>query len=365
MQKVLFVATVVKTHIMEFHLPYLKMFKEEGWRTAVAAKNDYEDPADCRIPYCDDYFDVPFGRNPIAPENRRAFRQLKSLIDNGKYDIIHCHTPVGAALARLAATDARKKGTKLIYTAHGFHFFKGASPLNWILFYPVERWLSRMTDVLITINKEDYERAKAFGTCRVEYVPGVGIDTDKFKAKEDQAERSVALKAEFDIPEGVKVMLSVGEFTKNKNHRTVIKALEELDDYYYVICGRGAMMEDCKALAEETGVSDRLVLAGYRNDADDFYHMADVFVHPSFREGLPVAVMEALASGLAVVATRIRGSADLVEDGVNGFLVDDPADPEAFVAAIRMAEDFIPDTSAIKNYDIREIMQKVKRIYFG
>ncbi len=365
MQKVLFVATVVKTHIMEFHLPYLKMFKEEGWRTAVAAKNDYEDPADCMIPYCDDFFDVPFGRNPIARENRKAFRQLKSLIDNGNYDIIHCHTPVGAALARLAATDARKKGTKLIYTAHGFHFFKGVSPLNWILFYPVERWLSKKTDVLITINKEDYERAKAFGTCRVEYVPGVGIDTDKFKAKEDQAERSTALKAEFDIPEGVKVMLSVGEFTKNKNHRTVIKALKQLDGYYYVICGRGAMMDDCKALAEQTGVSDRLVLAGYRNDADDFYHMADVFVHPSFREGLPVAVMEALASGLAVVATRIRGSADLVEDGVNGFLVDDPADPEAFVTAIRRAEDFIPDTSAIKNYDIREIMQKVKSIYFG
>lgn len=365
MQKVLFVATVVKTHIMEFHLPYLKMFKDEGWRTAVAAKNDYEDPADCRIPYCDDYFDVPFGRNPIAPENRKAFRLLKSLIDNGKYDIIHCHTPVGAALARLAATDARKKGTKLIYTAHGFHFFKGASPLNWILFYPVERWLSKMTDVLITINKEDYQRAKAFKTCRVEYVPGVGIDTRKFAAKEDQAAKSAALKKEFGIPDDVKVMLSVGEFTKNKNHRTVIKALRQLDDYYYIICGRGAMMDDCKALADELGVRDRMVFAGYRNDAVDFYHMADVFVHPSFREGLPVAVMEALASGLTVVATRIRGSADLVEEGINGFLVDDPADPEAYVTAIRKAEGFIADTSSIKNYDIGEIMEKVKRIYFG
>lgn len=364
MQKVLFVATVVKTHIMEFHLPYLKMFKEEGWHTAVAAKNDYEDSTDCMIPYCDDFFDIPFGRNPLAPENRKAFRQLKELIDTGKYDIIHCHTPVGAALARLAAAGARKRGSKVIYTAHGFHFFKGSPVINWIMFYPVERWLSKMTDVLITINKEDYKRAKDFGTCRVEYVPGVGIDTEKFRARGNQEERSAELRKELGIPEGVKVMLSVGEFTKNKNHRTVIKALRQLNDYYYVICGRGAMMDDCRALAEQLGVSDRLVLAGYRNDAADFYHMADVFVHPSFREGLPVAVMEALASGLAVVATRIRGSADLVEDGVNGFLVDDPADSEAFVSAIRRAEGFIPDTSAIKKYDIREIMQKVKCIYF-
>lgn len=180
MKKVLFVATVVKTHIMEFHIPYLKMFKEMGWETAVAARNDYENPADCVIPYCDTYYNIPFERNPLKPGNLKAYKELKHIIDEGEYDIIHCHTPVGAMLTRLAAKQARKKGTKVFYTAHGFHFYKGAPAINWILYYPVEKWLSRYTDVLITINKEDFERAKTFRAGKVCYVPGVGIDLKKF-----------------------------------------------------------------------------------------------------------------------------------------------------------------------------------------
>lgn len=175
MKKVLFVATVVKTHIMEFHIPYLKMFKEMGWETAVAAKNDYEVPEDCVIPYCDTYYNIQFERNPMALGNIKAYKCLKKVIDEGEYDIIHCHTPVGAMMTRLAAKQARKKGTKVLYTAHGFHFFKGASAVNWLVYYPVEKWLSRYTDVLITINKEDYARAQTFKAGKVCYVPGVGI----------------------------------------------------------------------------------------------------------------------------------------------------------------------------------------------
>lgn len=364
MQKVLFVATVVKTHIMEFHLPYLKMFKDEGWQTAVAAKNDYDDPSDCKIPDCDAYYNIEFGRNPLAPQNLKAYRQLKRVIDEGNYDIIHCHTPVGAALTRLAATKARMRGTKLVYTAHGFHFFKGAPILNWVLFYPVERLLSKKTDVIITINKEDYQRAKSFKTCRVEFVPGVGIDTARFAVDRNTDERSSKIREVLGIPIDTKVLLSIGEINKNKNHKVMIKALKKLDDYYYVICGRGPLTEEHKALAKELGVDGRLIMPGYRDDAADFYHMADVFIHPSYREGLPVAVMEALASGLPVIATRIRGSADLVEDGVNGFLVDDPSDADAFASAVRKAETFEPDTEKIKEYDINEILQKVKSIYF-
>ena len=180
MKKVLFVATVVKTHIMEFHIPYLKMFKEMGWNTAVASRNDYENAEDCQIPFCDDYYNVPFERSPIKLSNLKAYKELKKLINNGDYDIIHCHTPVGAMLARLAARRARKRGTKVIYTAHGFHFYKGAPIINWLLYYPVERFLARYTDVLITINKEDYERAQKFRAKKVCFVHGVGVDTSKF-----------------------------------------------------------------------------------------------------------------------------------------------------------------------------------------
>ena len=160
MKKVLFVATVVKTHIMEFHIPYLKMFQDMGWETAVAARNDYEDPADCKIPFCDTYYDIPFERLPWKAANIKAYRELKAIIDREHFDIIHCHTPVGAMIARLAARDARKRGTKVIYTAHGFHFFKGAPVKNWLMFYPAEWLLAPLTDVLVTINNEDYAVAK-------------------------------------------------------------------------------------------------------------------------------------------------------------------------------------------------------------
>ena len=185
MPKVLYVATVVKTHIMEFHVPYLKMLKDMGWETAVAARNDYEDPSDCVIPYCDEYFDVPFERNPLKPGNIRAYHQLKDIVEEGNYDIVHVHTPVGAMLGRLAARAWRREGkTTIVYTAHGFHFFKGAPPLNWLVYFPVEWACSWLTDVLITINKEDYERAKRLLHAKeIIYVPGVGIDVERFAPK--------------------------------------------------------------------------------------------------------------------------------------------------------------------------------------
>ena len=215
MKKVLFVATVVKMHIMVFHIPYLKMFKKMGWETAVAARNDYDDPDECAIPYCDTYYDIPFERNPIKLSNLKAYRSLKDIIDKGDYDIIHCHTPVGAMLTRLAAKTARKHGTKVFYTAHGFHFYRGAPAINWLLYYPVEKWLSLYTDVLITINNEDYERAKTFNAGKVCYVPGVGIDLNKFNVGHiDKAKK----RREIGINTDDFVLLSVGELSKNKNH---------------------------------------------------------------------------------------------------------------------------------------------------
>ena len=163
------------------------MFKEMGWETAVAARNDYEDPEGCRIPYCDFYYDIPFERNPFRAGNYRAYRQLLELINSNSYDIIHCHTPVGGVLARLAARKARKTGSIVIYTAHGFHFYKGAALFNWLMYYPVERILSRLTDVLIAINIEDYNRASNFRAGMIEYVPGIGVDLRKFNGKNERS----------------------------------------------------------------------------------------------------------------------------------------------------------------------------------
>lgn len=335
-KKVLFVATVVKTHIMQFHIPYLKMLKEEGWETAVAARNDYEDPADCLIPYCDTFYDIPFERTPWKRGNLRSYQMLKAIIDGGDFDVIHCHTPVGAMIARLAARTARKKGTKVVYTAHGFHFFSGAPLVNWLLYYPAERLLAPMTDVLITINQEDYDRAKRMlPVGRIEYVPGVGVPTEKFchrGGEPTEKRRELGFGAEDFL------ILTVAEMTKNKNHATILRALALLKDtrdydcFHYLICGRGEEWKPLEALADELGISDHVHFLGYRTDAPELYGCSDLFAFMPFREGLSLALMEAMSSGLPTVCTRIRGNTDLIDDGISGIFVKNT--PEAVAEAI-------------------------------
>lgn len=374
MKKVLFVATVVKTHIMEFHIPYLKMFKEMGWETAVAARNDYENPDDCVIPYCDIYYNIPFERNPLKPGNLKAYKELKHIIDEGEYDIIHCHTPVGAMLTRLAAKQARKKGTKVFYTAHGFHFYKGAPAINWILYYPVEKWLSRYTDVLITINKEDYERAKTFKAGKVCYVPGVGIDLKKFNAGYIDKEQK---RKEIGVAPNDFVLLSVGELIPRKNHEVVIRALsvlkqrDKLNHIEYVICGRGAYEADLKKLAEELGVADHIHFLGYRNDISEICNCADLFVFMSHQEGLPVALMEAMACGLPAVCSNIRGNTDLIEDGVTGLLANNTPEEVAEAISKMKSDTALRNRVAsaalqkIKQFDLSSVEDEMTKIYGG
>lgn len=369
MKKVLFVATVVKTHIMEFHLPYLKLFKEHGWQTAVAARNDYEVAGECVIPYCDEFFDLPFERSPLKTANLRAYRELKRLIDGGEYDIVHCHTPTGGMLARLAARAARRHGTRVIYTAHGFHFYKGAPMLNRLVYYPAEKWLSRFTDDLITINREDLARAQSFHARRVHYIPGVGIDLSRFDAGQGVRED---MRRRLGIPQRGKVVLSVGEVNENKNHAAAIEAVARLrrDDVYYIVCGRGPLAERHAERARELGIGGRVILTGYRTDVADFYAAADVFLFPSFREGLPVAVMEAMASGLPIVATKIRGNVDLIEDTVNGILVS-PTDVDGMAAALARLLDADRvelsrrNRTRAEDFSLDRIVGEYADIYFG
>lgn len=330
-KKVLFVATVVKTHIMQFHIPYLKLFQEAGWETAVASRNDYEIKADCVIPYCDTYFDIPFERMPWKPKNFQAYKMLKQIIDREHYDIIHCHTPVGALIARLAALDARKKGTRVIYTAHGFHFFTGAPLQYWLLFYPPERLLAPVTDVLITINREDFARAqKRLPAKQIAYVPGVGIDTGKFRNLTIDRD---AKRRELGFGDGDFLILTVAEMTPNKNHITVLNALaalkgrEEYARMHYLIVGRGEMWKSLEESAARLGIADHVHFLGYRTDAPELYRCCDLFAFMSFREGLSVALMEAMSSAMPIVCTKIRGNTDLIEDGVSGLFCENT--PEA------------------------------------
>lgn len=346
-RKVLLVATVVKIHVNVFHIPCLKMFQEQGWETWVCSRNDYDSPQDCVIPYCDHYIDIPFERNPLKLGNIEAYRMLRQIIEKEQFDLIYCHTPVGAMLARLAGISARKKGTKVIYMAHGFHFYNGAPLLNWMIYYPVEKFLSRFTDGLITINQEDYRRAQKFHAGKTILIPGVGIDLDKFQKKEPTRQE---IRNKLGIPEGKIILMSVGELTKRKNHMVVVEALAWLKEYdiLYVICGDGPLKARLRAKAEELGVRERLKLLGFRKDIAELHKAADIFVFPSLQEGLPVAVMEAMASGLSIVASKIRGNEDLISNNQGGYLIN-PKDSEQIAKAIE---------KMIQNPEKREKMEK-------
>ena len=370
MKKVLFVATVVKTHIMQFHISYLKMFKEMGWETAVASRNDYENPKDCVIPYCDHYYDVSFERNPVKSGNLRALKVLKEIIDSEKYDIIHCHTPVGAMLTRIAARNARKNGSLVVYTAHGFHFYKGAPLVNWLLYYPVEKHLSKDTDILITINREDYERAKHFKAAAVRYVPGVGIDTNRFKMNSGRDEK----RSELGVQDKF-VLLSVGELIARKNHELVLetismmKNLSEFERIVYLICGRGVLLDQLKQKVTTLGIENKVRFLGYRSDIPDICNASDLFVFMSKQEGLPVALMEAMACGIPVVCSNIRGNTDLVTDGKNGRLIDLTAEKleQAILEQMRNPESstHYAETALeqVQQFELNSVLSEVWKIY--
>ena len=369
-KRVLIIATVVKTHIMQFHIPTLKLFKDMGWETAVAARNDYSNPEDCQIPYCDQFYDIPFERNPFMPKNVGCYKRLKDIIDQGNYQIIHCHTPVGGVLGRLAARKTRKEGTRVLYTAHGFHFYRGAPLKNWLMYYPIEKICSYFADDIITINQEDYHFAKKhFLHPRIFYLPGIGVDMDRFSEVPD---RAVDFRSIFHLHKDEKIVISVGEMTANKNHRTIIKALtlSQLENVHYMIVGSGVCRPRLERYAARLNISDRVHFLGYRSDIASLLHASDVFAFPSYREGLPVALMEAMAAGVPVVASRIRGNVDLIEDGVNGFLCA-PQDAEDFAAKIRKIWDE-PDLAVkfrrnglekIKCYDKHIVAQQLRKIY--
>ena len=310
-KKVLFTATVVKTHINVFHLPYLKLFKEQGYEVHVAAKNDFVNEP-CIIPYCDKFYDINFARFPFSKANIKAYKQLKKIIKENNYNIIHCHTPVAGVLTRLAARNS--KDTTVIYTAHGFHFFKGAPLLNWLIYYPVERFCARFTDKLITINKEDYERAQHFKlrkNGKVYYVSGVGIDIEKIRNTKVDVQQK---KKELGIPENLPVLLSIGELIKRKNHETVLIALSKLKsyDFVYLICGRGILAEYLQEQVKQLGLTDKVKFLGFRKDIAELCKTADLFIFPSYQEGLPVALMEAMAAELPAIASNVRGNRDLI-----------------------------------------------------
>ena len=276
---------------------------------------------------------ILFARSPFGKGNKQAYKQLKKLINEEHFDLVHCHTPTVSIMTRLAAKKARKQGTVVMYTCHGFHFHNAAPLKNWILYYPVEKMLSRNCDYLVTINREDFNRARKFHCKNVRYIPGVGVDLTKIKnIKIDKSEKRKSI----GVPSDKILILSVGEMIERKNHEVIIRALGKLKDpnIYYAIAGKGPLKEYLENLAKKMGIEDRVLFLGFRTDIYELYHIADISAFPSKIEGLGLAGIEAMAAGIPIVSSNVHGILDYVVDGETGYAVA-PNDVEGFANAIK------------------------------
>jgi glycosyltransferase EpsD len=364
---ILFCATV-DYHFKAFHLPYMKWFKEQGWEVHVAASGEID------LPYTDVKYNIPIQRSPFNPKNLEAYSELKEIIDTNQYKIIHCHTPMGGVLARLAARSARTRGTKVIYTAHGFHFCKGAPWKNWVMYYPIEKLLSRYTDCLITINEEDYNLAqRKFKGPILEHVPGVGVNPAQYQpiSQKEKEER----KKSFGYNPDDFLLFYAAEFNENKNQKLLIEALalvkNEVPHAKLLLAGEGPLLESCKELARTLKIENQVDFLGFRKDIAEILPMCDVAVASSLREGLPVNILEAMACELPVIASENRGHRELVKNMENGWLIN-PAETQEFGNKINYLAQS-PELrnqlgrngrrKVIKSYSIDQILKENSRIY--
>lgn len=324
MEKILFVATV-PSMIGQFNMDNIDILLKKGCQIDIACNfentsvwstekiSNFKKQLLARNIGC---MQIDFGRKPKEVQKHvRAYSQLRKIINKNKYSIIHCHTPVAAAITRLVAAKYRKTGLKVIYTAHGFHFYSGANLISWCLIFPIEWIFSWVTDVLITINEEDYERAREkLHAKKIEYIHGVGVNVSKFERVLDYC--GMDKKTELNLEETDKLLLSVGELSGDKNHQIVIKALSKINNekIHYAIAGCGTTERELRKLSIELGVEKQVHLLGFREDIRELLWSADVFVFPSISEGLPVALMEAMAAKIPIICSSCRGNVDLIKD---------------------------------------------------
>ena len=321
-KKVLLVATV-QSHIAQFHRPLANLLHKHEYEVHVAAKNNLAEKNGLQIDFADKIYDLPFARSPKSKDNYFAYKQLKKILDAEKYDVVHCNTPMGGIVTRLAAKTARKKGTQVIYTAHGFHFYKGGPLKSWICYYPIEKLFSRLTDILITITHEDYALASEKFHCKVEHMHGVGVDENRyFPIGKNQKK---ILRQKMGFTDEQKIILCIGELNENKNQSVAIRMMTQIKERYpnalLLLAGNGPKQRFLEELIAELGLQNNVKLLGYVTNLQDYQHIIDIQVCCSKREGLPLNVVESMLSGNAIVATYNRGHRELIRNGENGYLV--------------------------------------------
>ncbi len=364
--KLLFISNI-SNKITNFAIPSIKAAQAMNYDVDMAANysNFNDDPEKYGVII--NHIDLV--RNPLNLKNIIATKQMLALIKEKGIDAIHCNTPIGGILGRVCGKLCGVK--KVIYTAHGFHFYKGAPLFNRTVIKWIERFMAHWTDAIITMNKEDFEEAKKFklrNNGKAYFVHGVGINTKDFNVECDKE----AKRRELGIKETDTVLISMGDLIKRKNYNPVIEAVAKLKNagVHYLICGKGPELESLTALAKLLGVEEQIHFLGFRTDVKELLQIADIFVFSTLQEGLPRSLMEAMSVGIPCVVSKIRGNVDLVEDGVNGFLCE-TNDSDCYARAIKtLTEDELlrnrmkeENLKKICDYDVSVVSEEIKKIY--
>ena len=363
--KILFGASVYN-HLSTFHKPFMESFQKQGYEVHAIGGNSMgrkEEMVEMGV-IC---HDVEFDRFPFSKKNLSALRSLNRLFDQHYFDLVHVHTPTAAFLIRYAAL--KHKQGKILYTAHGFHFYKGAPFVNWLIYYPLERLAARWTDMLITINHEDYTRALKMGTS-VRYVHGVGVEPADMKMT---VEARQSLKRSLELSESAVVISYVAEINQNKNHAFLLKNWKQIKEKsphaVLLLIGEG----DRKAELEQFIVEEQLVdikVLGYRNDVHQLLRITDIVSLLSYREGLPKSIMEAMAASIPCVVADTRGLRDLISNDRSGYVVshgDDQVLVDSFVALLNDTEQRLKMGVAayqdVEPYRLENVLQEYISVY--
>ncbi|HGH7179060.1 TPA: glycosyltransferase family 4 protein [Bacillus luti] len=367
MKKMLFISNITN-NITNFSLPSIVTSQELGYEFHLAAdcSNFKGDASKYRVTI----HQIDLVRNPFSPKNIKAYKQMLNLIKEEQFDVIHCNTPIGGILGRFCGK--KMKVSKVIYTAHGFHFYKGAPLLKRILFQSAERWMARYTDAIITMNQEDYQAACNFKLRKnrsVYFIPGVGVDTGLYQSVQiDQA----ALKSSLGLKENDIVLIAMGDLIRRKNYASSIKAIAKANNknLQFLICGKGPELDNLQTLAKELEVEDQVHFLGFRSDIKELLSIADVFLFTTYQEGLPRSMMEAMASGLPCIASKVRGNVDLIVEGKGGFLRE-PNDVKGIaecISKLALNESLRKEMSlfnleSINQFDVENVKRIMREIY--
>ena len=299
---------------------------------------DYCSAGEEKVFDCVNQYSISIARSPFSLKNIKAYKELKKILEENHYEILHCHTPMGGVIGRLAAKELWREGKiKVIYTAHGFHFYKGAPLLNWILYYSMEKWLCHYEDTLVTINNEDFERTKKWG--RTYKIDGVGVNLSRFHPC--SKEEKFSFRKEFGFSANDFIITVVAECNKNKNQIMLVRNIDKLKTFIpnlkVLLIGKETLPIVRKYVTENL-LFDTVQFLGYRNDVEKLTMISDIAFSSSLREGLPVNIIEAMACGIPVVCSDNRGHRSLIKDGESGYIFSLNSDKEMVDAIRKLSE---------------------------